>query len=60
MLHATAQTVDPPLARAMFSHAFFAIIDASIRSVPVPMPKTVWLLQTFAKPHTRTQPVALQ
>jgi len=53
-------TVAPPFARAIPSHAFFAIIEAENWSEPLPMPDTIWLLQTFAKPHTRTHPVALQ
>lgn len=44
----------------MPSHAFFAIIEAENWSYPLPMPETIWLLHTFAKPHTRTHPVALQ
>ena len=53
-------TVEPPFARAMFSQAFFAIMEAEKRSLPSPIPETIWLLHTFANPQTRTQPVALQ
>lgn len=59
-MHATVQTVDPPFARAIPSHAFFAIIEAMTLSLPEPMPETIWFEQTFAKPHTRTHPVELQ
>ena len=56
----TEQTVDPPFARAMPSHAILAEFDARKRSLPLPIPETIWFEQTFANPHTRTQPVALQ
>lgn len=41
-VHWTTHTVEPPLARAMPSHAFFACVDARYLSLPKPLPKTIW------------------